>query len=225
MAGDDGRVVVVVGATGLVGSHIVQQLLGDPRVGEVVVLARRATGVGDSRVREHVVDFDRPADWRHLVDGDALFSALGTSRRAGGGRDGQYKVDHTYQLQVAEAGATNGVPTYVLVSSTGARLGSPSFYLRMKAELERDVAALGFRRVCVLRPGPLAGERAERRRGEEMAAAVLRHLPRWRSLAAVRPVDGADVARAAIAAAFGTEQEPGAHIIAPADIFRLAAAA
>ena len=45
---DDGRVAVVVGATGLVGSHIVRQLLDDGRVGEVVVLGRRATGVEHS---------------------------------------------------------------------------------------------------------------------------------------------------------------------------------
>jgi uncharacterized protein YbjT (DUF2867 family) len=224
VAAADGRVAVVVGATGLVGSHLVQQLLEDARVGEVVVLARRPTGVVDPRLSEHVVDFDQPAAWRDLVRGDALFSALGTSRRAAGSREGQYRVDHTYQLHVAEAAATSGVPSYVLVSSIGARLGSPSFYLRMKAELERDVAALGLRRVSILRPGPLAGERAERRRGEEMAAAVLGVLPRWRALAAVRPVQGADVARAAIAAAWDESQAPGVHIIAPADIFRLAAA-
>jgi uncharacterized protein YbjT (DUF2867 family) len=224
MGDEGGRSAVVVGATGLVGSHIVRQLLDDPRTAEVVALVRRPTGVEHPRFREHVVDFDQPAAWRELVRGDALFSALGSSRRASGGREGQYRVDHTYQLQVAEAGATSGIPSYVLVSSTGARLGSPSFYLRMKAELERDVAALGFRRVSILRPGPLAGERAERRRGEEITAAVLRILPRWRALSAVRPVEGADVARAAIAAAFGDDQAPGAHIIAPADIFRLAAA-
>lgn len=221
---DDGRVAVVVGATGLVGSHIVRQLLDDGRVGEVVVLARRATGVEHAKLSEHVVDFDQPAAWRQLVHGDALFSAMGTSRSAAGGREAQYKVDHTYQLQVAEAGATSGVPSYVLVSSVGARLGSPSFYLRMKAELERDVAALGLRRTCILRPGPLAGDREARRRGEEVTAAVLGVLPRWRALAGVRPVQGADVARAAIAAAWGEDQEPGTHIITPAEIFRLAAA-
>ena len=75
-----------------------------------------------------------------------LFSALGTTIRAAGSREAQYRVDHGYQYRVAEAARRNGVRTLVLVSAAGASPASRIFYSRMKGELERDVEALGFER-------------------------------------------------------------------------------
>ena len=94
---------VVVGATGLVGREIVALLLDDARYTRVRVLVRRATGVTHDKLDEHLVDFDAPASWTALVTGDVVFSALGTTLKAAGSKDAQYRVDHTYQLVTAQA--------------------------------------------------------------------------------------------------------------------------
>jgi uncharacterized protein YbjT (DUF2867 family) len=209
---------IVIGATGLVGSELVRRLLADARFGSVVVLARRPTGIVHGKLREHLVDFDAPAGWAALVRGDVLFSALGTTIRAAGSQEAQYRVDHGYQHRVAELARGNGAGTLVLVSSAGASPRSRIFYSRMKGELERDVEALRFSRTRILRPGLLDGERREHRAGERLALRVLRALAPVLP-AGARPIPVATVARAAMAAAL--DPAPGARRYEAAELFRL----
>lgn len=192
---------LVLGATGLVGKQLTQLLLANPYYQEVHVFVRRATGLQHPRLITHVIAFDDPAQWRHLVQGAVLFSALGTTLAVAGSKTAQYQVDHTYQYQFAQAAAENGVPRYVLVSAANASLGSPFFYSRMKAELERDISALPFQHISILQPGMLAGHRSQHRPGEKLALSVvgvLHHLP---GLGALKPIQGFDVARAMLVAA------------------------
>lgn len=212
------RTALLVGATGLVGRELLRQLLADPRYAAVTVLARRSAGVRHDKLTEHLVEFDRPDDWRVLAKGDHLFSALGTTLKAAGSREAQYRVDYTYQYEVARAARHHGTEVYVLVSSTGAAAKSAIFYSRMKGELERDTAALGFPRARFLQPGPLDGDRQEHRTGERWALRILRPLAPILP-AAARPIDAAVVARAGITAAF--DPAPGALRLGAADLFRL----
>lgn len=214
--------VVLIGATGLVGSEILCHLLPDPRVGAVVALGRRTTGVAHAKLEEHLVDFGSPATWRDFVHGDVLVSALGTTLRAAGGRAAQYRVDHDHQLAVASEARRNGVGTCVIVSSMGASPSSRIFYSRMKGELERDVEALGFPRTRFIRPGPLDGNRAEPRAGERLMLGLLRPLSPILP-APLRPIHAAIVARAAIAAAF--DPAPGVARHEAAALFRMGAEA
>ncbi len=108
----DGKAAVVIGATGLVGTELVRQLLEDPRFSEVTVLARRATGVAHPRLREHLVDLGAGGAWEALVRGDALLSALGTTLKAAGSEAAQWAIDHRADGRSATAAvhfARNGV--------------------------------------------------------------------------------------------------------------------
>jgi uncharacterized protein YbjT (DUF2867 family) len=108
----------------------------------------------------------------------------------------------------------------VLVSSAGAAADSRIFYSRMKGELERDTAALGFARTRFLHPGPLDGGRTEHRAGEKWMLRVLRPLSAILP-AVARPIHADIVARAGIAAAL--DPTPGVLRVGPADLFRLGA--
>lgn len=210
---------IVVGATGLVGGELLRLLLADPAVTRVVALARRALPPAD-RLVAHVVDFDAPATWAPLVVGDVLYSALGTTLRAAGSKEAQWKVDHDYQLAVARAARANDVGTLVLVSAMGADRGSRIFYNAMKGETEHDVVALGFPRTRLLRPGLLDGARQEQRGGEKLALGVLRPLSRVLP-PKLRPIPAITVARAALAAARDTT--PGPMRLEAGELFRLGA--
>ena len=195
------KTALVVGATGLVGRHLVDLLLQDRRYTRVKIFVRRAAGIDDESLEEHIVDFDDVDSWKGNLTGDDLFSALGTTARHAGSQTAQYKVDFTYQYEVAKAAAANGVDRYFLVSSPAASPRSRSFYLRTKGELEAAVSQLPFRRIAIFQPSILVGEREEHRRAEALGGHVLRTLARHiPALRPYRPIDGRVVAKAIIKA-------------------------
>ncbi|OLY92688.1 Uncharacterized conserved protein YbjT, contains NAD(P)-binding and DUF2867 domains [Cnuella takakiae] len=192
---------LVLGATGLVGKQLTQLLLTDAHWQEVHVFVRRPTGITHPKLREHVIDFDQPGQWRQQVKGTVLFSALGTTLAAAGSKQAQYKVDYTYQYQFAAAAAANGVTHYVLVSSANAATDSFFFYSRMKGELERDISQLSFQHISIMQPGLLAGARTEKRLGEQLALSLSGALQFVPGLGVTKSIQGFDVARAMIVAA------------------------
>jgi uncharacterized protein YbjT (DUF2867 family) len=192
---------LLIGATGLVGSQLLGQLLHDDRFGKVLAFGRKKTGQTDPKLEDHIVDFDAPEAWSSLVKGDVAFSSLGTTRKQAGSLAAQKKVDYDYQLAFAKAAAHNGVPSYVLVSSSSADPGSRVFYTRIKGELDRDVQQLGFERVRIMRPSLLGGDRPQSRAGERIGSAVLGALNALGIARRYREIPGSVVAKAMINAA------------------------
>lgn len=201
---------LVIGATGLVGKLITEKLLGNTSFDSVQIFVRRTTGLVHNKLTETIVDFDRFDTWKTNLKGDVLFSALGTTLKAAGSKEAQYKVDYEYQLQVAKAAADNGVKSYVLISSVNAEPGSPFFYLKMKGQLEEKVSLLTFQSIHILRPGPLKGHRETSRLGEVLSTKFLDLMPKVLVSAGMRPVAGERVAEVAINA--GIASEKGIHI-------------
>ncbi|PKV75259.1 NAD(P)H-binding protein [Pontibacter ramchanderi] len=214
------KTALVIGATGLVGRQLVQQLLTDNRFNKVIVFGRRSFGIANPKLEEHLIDFDKPEDWQHLVQGDVFFSTLGTTLKQAGGQNEQYKVDYHYQYKFAEAAAQNGVPAYVLVSSSGASKDSLIFYSRMKGTLEEAVKKLGFQSITIIQPGLLHGDRKEVRFGEEMAYKVMHFFDKIGIAGKYKPYEDTVVARAMINA--GIAAQPGVHTYTLGDIFELA---
>jgi uncharacterized protein YbjT (DUF2867 family) len=201
------KTALVIGATGLVGSELVNLLLADDRFEKVVVFVRRSTGRPHAKLEEHLVNFDAIDTWKPLLTGDVLFSTLGTTLKQAGSKDAQYKIDFTYQYEVAKAAAENGVKQYVLISSAGASPQSRIFYSRMKGELEQAVKQLSFSHIHILQPGILQGDRKESRPGEGIGLAIasaLRFIP---GLKKYRPVPAKTVAQAMVNAAFRQQQK------------------
>ena len=153
---------LVIGATGAVGKDLVGQLLKDDAFERVTAFVRRPLGIEDPKLTVHVIDFDHPEQWKYLLQGDVLFSCLGTTIKAAGSQANQWKVDYTYQYETAKAARENGVDTYALVSSVGATPKSKIFYTRMKGELEEAVKQLGFPACFILQPPSLIRKGSDR---------------------------------------------------------------
>jgi uncharacterized protein YbjT (DUF2867 family) len=213
-----GKTAVLIGATGLVGTDLVRQLLADERFERVTSLGRKRTGTVHPKLDEQVIDFEAPAAWSSLVKGDAAFSSLGTTLKQAGSQAAQKKVDYDYQFAFATAAAKNGVPSYVLVSSASANAKSRLFYTRIKGELDRDVQALGFERVRIIRPSLLGGDRKNPRPGEKISSVLLGAVNAIGIGRKYREIHADVVARAMINAAL--DPEKGTRVITLDEVFQ-----
>lgn len=201
--------LLLVGATGLVGSHVLRQALADARIETVVAPTRRELP-GQAKLQAPLVDFERlpdAADWWHA---DAVICTLGTTIRQAGSRQAFRRVDHDYPLRVAELARRHGTPTYVLNSALGAAASSRIFYNRVKGELEQALAQLGFRSLTHVRPGLIGGDRQEHRPGERAALVALKALaPVLPRRFRINPAE--NIARALLQAAIAAP--PGVHVV------------
>lgn len=189
---------LLLGASGLVGGQLLQQLLESDQYDQVVSLGRRPLNLHHPKLVQEILDFDQP-DPSKIV-GDELFCALGTTLRKAGSKEAQYRIDCIYPYEIGHIAKQNGVRRYLLVSSVGADVNTSNFYLRTKGDLEKRIEGLGFECFVAARPSFLLGDRAEFRLGEKvgiwMALALAPIIPKK-----YRGVQAATVANALITAA------------------------
>ena len=186
--------ILHVGATGLIGTLVLQRLLDAPQVARVIAPTRRPLRLTHPRLFNPVVDFDAlPADAEWWA-ADAVICTLGTTMAAAGSKDAFRRVDHDYPLQVAQLARRHGARVSALNSALGANARSPIFYNRVKGELEDALAALDYPSLVLVRPGLIDGQRERPRAGEGRALAVSRLLrpllpKKWRPSRAERIAD------------------------------------
>ncbi|NHN36092.1 NAD(P)H-binding protein [Pseudomaricurvus alcaniphilus] len=211
---------IVIGATGLTGSSITRHLLDAEQYRQVIVLSRRELALRHDKLTNHVVNFDQPKKWQHLLQGDDLFSALGTTRKQAGSKHEQYRVDYTYQANAIQAAARNGVQRLFLVSSPNASQKSPLFYTKMKGKLEDFARQQSFPTLAIFQPSLITGDRADHRSAEKLAAPVIDTLSRWIPGASkYRPISGAQLGQAIVACAC-SDLPPGEHTFVLGKIFQ-----
>ena len=163
--------IVLVGATGLIGTTLIQRAVGRERY-RLTAIARREVPL-PARARMDLL-VAAPAEWGAAIaaaQADVLVIALGTTWRASGRNEAVFRAtDKDLVLACAQAAKDAGVEHCIVVSSVGAAISSKSFYLRVKGEVEDALAKLHFARLDILRPGLLRGDRGgERRAGERLA--------------------------------------------------------
>jgi uncharacterized protein YbjT (DUF2867 family) len=209
---------IVIGSSGMVGTQLINQLSLSNEFSQITSLVRRPTGITHPKLKEQIVDFESIEQYAHLIQGDVLFSTLGTTLANAKTKEAQYKVDFHYQYQVARLASANGIPTYVLVSSTGASSSSKNFYLRMKGELDDAVQQLSFKNITILRPGQLDGDRQEKRLGERIGLLFMHSINKLGLLTSYRPIQASIVAKAMLNGA----KMSGTNIVALDKVFDLA---
>jgi len=153
------KVALIAGASGLVGGHALQALLGAPEYGRVWALSRRPLGREHAKLANRIVRFDRMAEQLKGLAVNEAFCAIGTTIRDAGSQEAFRAADVDAVLMFARAARAAGATRFVVVSSIGADSGSKKFYLRTKGEMEEAVADLGFTAVDILQPSLLLGSR------------------------------------------------------------------
>ncbi|MDP9901056.1 NAD-dependent dehydratase [Variovorax ginsengisoli] len=164
--------LLLVGASGLVGRHVLALALADARVHRVVAPSRKRLP-DHSRMSSPMVDFERLPEQAPWWRADAVICTLGTTLRTAGSPAAFRRVDHDYPLAVARLARGHGTPTCVLNSAIGADADSRFLYNRVKGEIERDLTAEGFESLTFVRPGLIGGHRDEFRLTERALGVAL----------------------------------------------------
>src|SRR4051812_14707775 len=146
------RTALLIGATGLVGGNVLDQLLADNDYSQVTVLTRKTLNKNDRKLKEVIVNFDKLEEHSDDIKADVVFCCLGTTIKTAGSQDAFRKVDYEYPLRVAEIAKRNGTKRYLLISALGSSKSSIIFYNRVKAEVEEDISNLNFEAFHILQP-------------------------------------------------------------------------
>jgi uncharacterized protein YbjT (DUF2867 family) len=164
---------IVIGATGLVGNLVLNELLSDNDFSEVRIFVRRPTGITNPKLKEFVNPITEMDSLKSEIYGDVLFNAMGTTIKQAGSKAEQQRIDRDLPIAFARIASGNGVKMMLNVSSVGASMNG-GFYLKTKAEMEKGTGEY-FPDACYhFRPGLLVGNRKEFRFAEKISMGVMK---------------------------------------------------
>lgn len=163
---------IVYGASGLVGSYILETLLNSPDYEQIIAVVRKDLNIRHAKLLTLAGDFSSLPDLTKGIAVDEVYIALGTTRKKTPDQKEYYRIDHDYPVLAAKSGKENGAKTVLLVSSIGANTKSKAFYTRTKGETEQDLINLDFDHTCIFRPSLILGNRKEKRIIEKSFMAV-----------------------------------------------------
>jgi uncharacterized protein YbjT (DUF2867 family) len=189
---------IIVGASGLIGSKLLEVLLTQPGYDEIISIGRKKIKSRNTKLQQIVLEFDKLDDHADEIKGDVIFCCLGTTRRDTPDLNDYRKIDHDYPLRLAEIAARNGVDQYHFVSAVGARSGSSNFYTRIKGDTEGDLKSVALKALFIYQPSVLIGHRKKPRLMESIAVVVMKIVDPLLAggLKKYRAIQAIDVAKA-----------------------------
>ncbi len=166
--------VILVGASGLIGSHLLSAQIKSDEKNRVILLLRAPLNRTDPKVQQLIINFDEMEHFTSDIMGDIIYSCLGTTKSKTPDSKLYRKFDLKYPLSLAKIGLENGVSLFHLVSSMGGNKKSPGSYLNLKGELEEKLKQLSIPSLHIYQPSLLTGKRSKKRSGEQIATLLFK---------------------------------------------------
>lgn len=191
---------IVFGASGLVGSNLVELLLEHPEYREVEIFTRKRSQFSHDKLKEKITPFQNIHEELKSINGDTIFFCIGTTIKKAGSKEVMTRIDQEIPNEIAQIASKNGVKTFALVSSIGANPNSRTYYTKLKGETENLIKTQFPTKHIIARPSLLLGERSEFRLGELISKGLFRALS-WSFVGPLKRYKGIqarDVAKALI---------------------------
>ena len=179
---------IVIGATGATGRELIKKLLQNSIVKHILVFTRKKLDVSSPKLDVHVINFAEIDKYSSIINGDILFSALGTTLKDAKSKTKQFEVDYTYQYNLAKISSENNVKTLSLVSSSGANENSLFFYPKIKGLLESSVKQLNFENIQIYQPPFLIRQSDVMRSNEKIGIFIFKALNSVGILNSLKPL-------------------------------------
>lgn len=179
---------IVIGATGATGRELIKILLLRSEVKHIIAFTRKKLDVSSPKLDAHVINFAEIDKYSSIINGDILFSALGTTLKDAKSKTKQFEVDYTYQYNLAKISSENNIKTLSLVSSSGANENSLFFYPKIKGLLESSVKQLSFENIQIYQPPFLIRQSDVMRANEKIGIFIFKALNSVGVLNSLKPL-------------------------------------
>ncbi|MBS9779287.1 MAG: NAD-dependent epimerase/dehydratase family protein [Moraxellaceae bacterium] len=170
------KTAIILGATGLTGSHLLDKLLASDDYQQVKIFTRRMTGNTHPKLTEIICDLLNLGEHADEFIADEVFCCIGTTKAKTPNKNLYHAIDYGIPVTCAELAERNKIPTLSVISAIGADANSSVFYSRTKGEMEQDVLQYDIANILIYRPSLIYGERADNRLGEKVGMAVVKGL-------------------------------------------------
>ena len=195
------KTALLFGASGLVGSHVLSQLISNNNYSKIKLFVRSSIDISDPKIEIILTDFNNLKKHREDIKGDDCFFCIGTTKQNSPDKNEYKRVELEVPQQIAQIAKSNSVNSFVFISSGYADPKSSGDYLKFKGEVEEELKKLNFPKLGIMRPSFLLGDRKEKRIVEKIGIFVFKLLsPLFLGpLKKMKPIHSATVAKAMIA--------------------------
>jgi uncharacterized protein YbjT (DUF2867 family) len=195
------KTALVFGSSGLIGGHLLNQLINDTNYNKIKIFVRSEPENNDPKVEIIKTDFNNLENHKEDIKGEDCFFCIGTTKQNSPDKNEYRRVELEVPKQIAQIAKSNLVNSFVFVSSGYADPKSSGDYLRFKGEVEEELKRLNFPKLGIMRPSFLLGDRKEKRIGEKIGIFVFKLLsPLFVGpLKKMKPIHSATVAKSMIA--------------------------
>ena len=159
---------IVFGSTGLIGGHLVNQLIQDNYYTKVKIFVRSQTSINNEKVEVINIDFNNLESHKTEITGDDCFFCIGTTKQNSPNRNEYQKVELDIPKEIGQIAKANSVNSFIFISSIYANPNSSGNYVKFKGLVEEELKRLNFSKLGILRPSFLMGKRKENRVGEKI---------------------------------------------------------
>ena len=189
---------ILFGASGFIGSHLLQELLNNDDYEQVTIVVRKNQNITHPKLKILIGDFNSLPQLKANIIADEIFIALGTTKKHTPDENEYYQIDHDYPVLAAKIAKDNGAKSVFVVSAIGANSNSKIFYTKTKGDLERDIIALNFQHTHIFEPSMIIGNRKENRPIEKIFIKIVTVINPFLvgKLNKYKGIDGKDIAKA-----------------------------
>ena len=170
------KTALVFGSTGLVGGHLISQLIKNDNYNKIKIFVRSEIVINEPKIEIIKTDFNDLENHIEDVKGDDCFFCIGTTKQNSPDKNEYQKVELDIPKKISQIARTNSVNSFIFVSSIYANSKSSGDYVKFKGLVEEELKKLNFSNLGILRPSFLMGDRKENRAGEKIGILTFRLL-------------------------------------------------
>jgi len=195
------KTALVFGSSGLIGAHLLKQLIENNNYNKIKIFVRSEPEINDPKVEIIQTDFNNLENHKEDIMGDDCFFCIGTTKQNSPDKHEYQRVELEIPKEIAQITKSNLVNSFIFVSSLYANSKSSGDYVRFKGLVEEELKRLNFPKLVIMRPSFLMGDRKEKRVSEKIGILVFKLLSPLLlgPLKKMKPIHSETVARAMIA--------------------------